>query len=243
MKLLNKNEINKNKIFLLDIFLLTIVVFIFASCNNNKKLNYEIANQKITNSNLITITEQIANDNSFKQEDIELFINAITRFGNERDSIIGKTVSQLIDEQRDFALNRVVETLKSSGARITLFLNHKFNYEGIKFDIDSQKRKINAIVFDITNTSDKEIKQVEGVLQFLTPYGELVKFFNIKTASLIPVSKDGKGIIFSMPFLHDDNSPRDMLLRTSKDLSTVWTPTLIEFTDGTKIVDIATAQK
>jgi len=228
--------------FFLSIFLLVIMGFIFVSCTDSKKPNPKIANQKITSSNLIAITEQIANDNSFKHEDIELFINAITRFGNDRDSIIGKTVSQLIAEQKKFAFNRVAETLKSSGARITLFLNHKFNYVGIKFEVDSLDRKINAIVFEVTNTSDKEIKLLEGVLQFFTPHGELVKFFNIKTASPIPVSEDGTEVGFSMPFLHEDTSQRDMMLRTSRDLSAIWTPTLIEFSDGSKIVDIASGR-
>jgi len=231
-----------NKTFL-PIFLLIFCGFIFVACGDNKKPNHKIANQKITNSNLITITEQIANDNSFSQEDIELFINAITRLGNDRDSIVGKTVSGLIAEQKKFVFNRIAETLKSSGARITLFLNHKFNYIGIKFEVDSLDRKINAIIFEVTNTADKEIKLIEGVLQFFTPHGELVKFFNLKTASPIPVSEDEKVVVFSMPFLHDDNSQRDMMLRTSRDLSAVWTPTLIEFSDGSKIVDLATAKE
>ncbi|MPM72198.1 hypothetical protein SDC9_119171 [bioreactor metagenome] len=34
-----------------------------------------------------------------------------------------------------------------------------------------------------------------------------------------------------------------MILRTATDLNAVWTPTLIEFTDGTKIVDLVTANK
>jgi len=228
-----------NKKFL-SIIILTVVGFALFSCVDSKKPNPKIANQKITNSNLITISEQIANDNSFAREDIELFINAITRLGNDRDSIVGKTVNQLIAEQKQFAFKRVTETLKSSGARITLFLNHKFNYVGIKFEEDSLNRKINSIVFEITNTSDKEIKLVEGVLQFFTQYGELVKFFNIKTASTIPISENGEPIVFSMPFLHDDNSQRDMMIRTSRDLNAVWTPTLIEFSDGSKIVDLAT---
>jgi hypothetical protein len=224
---------------LLIVFVLTATI----SCseNSDKKINSEVANQQITINNLQNIAENIANDANFSQENIELFINALTRFGGNKDSIVGKTVQQIIDEQNKFLKERSVEALKASASRINLFLNHTFTYIGISFDDADANKKINNIVFDLENSSDKEIKKVEGKLQFYSPHGELVRIFNISTATTIPVtSSDEKGIRFSMPFAHDENNQRDKIVRESRELSAVWTPTLIEFSDGTKLVDLVT---
>lgn len=210
-----------------------------SACQKDKNaISSEIANKKITIHNLQEIANQMKNDKNFSQENMELFINALTRLNGDKDSIVGKTVAQLINEQKNFLLSRTTDILEHSCARITFFLHHKFEYIGIRFNDSNKSQKINEIVFDLTNTSDKEIKKIEGVLQFYTPHGEIVKLFNISTASPIPVSKDGNGIRFLMPFHHDANNERDKIIRASRELNAVWTPTLIEFADGSKIVDL-----
>jgi hypothetical protein len=222
---------------------LLVVVCIFTSCNNDKDvLSSEIANTVLTKSNLQTIADNIVKDNTISDSNIELFVNAITRLGNYPDSLIGKSVGQLIQEQKNFAYKRDQDALISASARIALFLNHKFIYAGIVFQDEDPENKLNNIVFDVTNNSGKEIKKLTGILQFYTPGGEIVRAYDIETASPIPpTSADGKPTRLGMPFKHENGNIRDSLIRYSKDLSAVWTPTLIEFKDGTSINDISNA--
>jgi hypothetical protein len=222
---------------------LLVVVCIFTSCNIDKDvLSSEIANTIITKSNLQTIADNIVKDNTISNANIELFVNAITRLGNYPDSLVGKSVGQLIQEQKNFAYKRDQDALVSASARIALFLNHKFNYAGLIFQDDDPKNKLNNIIFDVTNNSGKEIIKLTGILQFYTTAGEIVRAYDIETASPIPpTSSDKKPTRMGMPFKHEDGNIRDSLIRYSKDLSAIWTPTLIEFKDGTSIKDIATA--
>lgn len=220
----------------------TLIIAISACKNDKNAINSEVANKKITIHNLQEIAEQVANDPNFSQENMELFINALTRLGAEKDSIVDKTVVELIENQRKFLRERTAEATINSCSRIALFINHKFEYIGISFNDTNESRKINEIIFDVTNISDKEIKKVEGELQFYLPRGELVKVFTISTATPIPASKDTNGVRFSMPFYHDGNSERDKIIRESRELSAVWTPTAIEFSDGSKMIDL-TKQK
>ncbi len=221
--------------------LLVAAVVFFTACNNQKndELTSPVAKEKITLHNLEDISNKIAADSSFSQENIEYFINAITRVGAEKDSLVGKTIAEIISSQKKFLKDRTIETLKNSGARISLFLNHTFHYAGINFNDADKNNKINNLVFDIKNTSDKVIKKVEGRLFFYTPNGELVKLYNLVTATEIPVNTE-KPMRFSMPFQHLEDNQRDKIIRESTNLRAVWTPTLIEFADGTKIEDKAT---
>jgi len=195
-----------------------------------------VANQTITHSNLSKISSDLKETAS--DEIIELFISAITRLGNTPDSILGKTVTQLIEEQKKHNREELEKTLIKAGARIELFLNHKFHYHGIQFLDEDTNKPMNNLIFDITNISDKGIKKIAGNLSFYSQQGHLVRVFQIVIDDPIPAEKGGKTLTFGQAFLHDTQTA-DILIRTSgQDMQTIWTPKLIEFVDGTKIEDI-----
>ena len=212
-----------------------VVALVFNSCDNKQKLDVKVANQVVTLSNLATISsdlKQFASD-----EEIELFINSITRLGNTPDSILGKTVAQLIEGQRNYYREELEKTLIGSGTRIELFLNHSFHYYGIQFLDEDPNQPKNNIIFDVTNRSDREIKRVEGNLSFYDPQGRLVRVFQMATGMPIPAEKGGKTLRFQMSFVHNVKTA-DTLIRTRSDMQAVWTPKFIEFTDGTILEDI-----
>ncbi len=214
----------------------------FVACSSEKEVDINssnVANTKITLHNLEEVSNKLAEAENISTRDIELFVNALTRLGSEKDSIVGKTVSEIVASQKRFLKDRASEVLRNSGARISLFLNHTFKYVGIQFNDEDPQNKINNIVFEVLNTSDKPIKKLEGRLQFYTQAGELVKIYNLSTATEISENTN-KPLRFSMPFKYDDNSQRDQIIRNSKNLNAVWTPTTLEFSDGTKIIDKAT---
>ena len=223
------------KCMLLKLISLCIVaIVIFNGCDNKQTLNSEIANQVITKSNLADLSLEMQKNAS--NEDIEYFVNAITRLGNTTDSIVGKTIKQLIEEQKNYYRNELEKTLIGSGARISLFLNHKFVYRGIQFLDDDPKQFKNNVVFEITNTSERDIKRVEGHLSFYDPDGNLIRVFSLATGTVIPPTGDDKALVFTMPFIHNPNTD-DTLIRTRKDFRAIWTPSIIEFTDGKILED------
>ena len=222
-----------NNIFKL-FFVSFVIIAILNSCDDKQTLDPKIANQQVTKTNLIELTSEMQSTAS--DEDIDFFVNAITRLGSTPDSIIGKTIKQLIDEQKEFYRSELEKTLLGTGARITLFLNHKFHYRGVQFIDDDPKQLKNNIVFEITNTSDVNIKRIEGHLSFYDPQGRIVRVFPLATGVEIPPTTDDKALMFSMPFVHNPSTD-DTLIRTRRDFHAVWTPTIIEFSDGKIIED------
>lgn len=230
--------INNTKLIssgLKKILIVIVATYLFAACNN-QTLDSKIANQQITKTNLSTISEEM--QTSASDEDIEYFVNAITRLGNTPDSIIGKSVQQIIDEQKKHYRNELEKTLVGTGTRISLFLNHQFKYHGIRFLDEDPKQPINDIVFEITNIADKDIKRIEGNLSYYDNNGRIIRIFQLATGNTIsPVTKDDKAMIFSMKFNHNIKTD-DTLIRTNPDLRAIWTPTMIEFTDGQVLKDM-----
>jgi 2-keto-3-deoxy-6-phosphogluconate aldolase len=115
-------------------------------------------------------------------------------------------------------------------------LNHQFRYRGIQFLDNDPTQLKNNVIFEITNTSDKEIKRIEGHLSFYDPQGRLVRVFSLATGVVIPPTTNDKALAFSMQFIHNPNSD-DTLIRTHRDYRAVWTPTIIEFSDGKVLED------
>ena len=220
-----------------------LIIILLVSCGkNDTSLESPALNEKITLHNIEDISKKISDDKNIKRADIELYINALTRLGSFQDSIIGKTPLELIKSQEEFLKNRDILVLNNTSSRMNLFLQHTFNYDGIQFNDTDKNNKINILVFSIKNISDKTIKKVKGMLSFYTQDGQIIKIFNLSTAQEIKPNKE-KPTQFSMSFKHDMNSERDNIIRTSRNLNAVWTPTLIEFTDNTKIIDKATLDK
>ncbi len=227
--------------FYYSVIAFAVLALLFVSCNKKDEniSSSAIGKTKITLHNLEEVTAKLSNDKKVNTRDIELFINGLTRLGGVKDSIVGRTVADIVNSQEAFLKARASKVLENSGARINLFLNHNFKYVGIQFNDADPKNKINNIVFDVKNTSDKPIKKIAGRLNFYLPNGKLVKIYNLSTSTELPNDAE-KPMRFSMPFKNDDKSQRDKIVRTSKDLKAVWTPTLLEFSDGSKIVDKAT---
>jgi len=189
----------------------------------------------INRTNLSEIAEKVANATAITKEEKEFFINALTRFADEPDSIIGKTAAQLANSEKEIAMQQLSEVLNNTGSRVQMFLNHQFQYEGIKFDDNDPDNKINNIIFTITNTADRPIKRIEGNLSFYDHGGNVVRVYGLATSpeSPIPVSGinsaqvDTGKVSFGMAFPHGDNDPnpsirfRDSLIRNQRDLRPV----------------------
>lgn len=210
--------------------LFVFVGIIISGCTKQEFTNTNIMSEKITLHNLPEIAKKIKAEPALTKEEIELFTNGLVRLGTVKDSVVGKTVLDIIKSQKEFVLQQSKAFCENTASRVDLAINHKFTYIGYQ-PLEQNGQQINAIIFEITNLSDKEIRFVRGQLNFYTPDNQLLKVFNLIADRPI---KPGELQRFVNPFNHDKNNQRDEIFRNSKNLRAIWAPTSIEFVDGSK---------
>lgn len=226
---------------LTSLFLMAALAFIFMACGEKESPNLD---ETITKDNMDQVIEKLTKDESMKPEDVRMFIDGLTRIAAEdKKGFEGKTVEDIIDNQRALILENEVISMNQRFIRMKLAMNHKFGFLGI-VPQDNDKGSINFIFFEITNKSNKDIKNIQGALQFYSGQ-TLVKNFPLVAKNVLKgeVIKVGETKRLAIPFQNDPASPRDKAIRDNlKQLTKVWQPTLIEFTDG-KVISIEQAPK
>ena len=103
---------------------------------------------------------------------------------------------------------------------------------------DTLEKYINILVYTITNTADKDIKNIQGRLQFLNAQGAMIKSYPLDALKSLngKVIKTNETFKLTSFFNHDPLSPRDRTIRGQlANLRPVWTATMIEFVDGTTL--------
>ena len=217
---------------------LTIMAIIFlSSCGDISKIKSE----KITVDNLSDIADKAKTDEGLSREDISLFINGLTRLAGHKDSLVGKTVGGIIDKEKDIIRESNLKLLKSASIRTEISFDYKIKYMGLNFGNDSTtKTPINVLYFEVTNTTDKDLKLITGMLQLFNQQNQLVKQFPVKyTIALAP----GKTVQFAQTYTHSDADQRDMLVRTDKNLSYLWNPETLELANGKKLTLVEETKK
>ena len=211
------------------------IAIIFFGCQAEKKS--PILDEVITKQNISQLPGKISSDKSFTREEIDLFATSLGRMVINKDTVIGKTVAQVMDIERELMRNNSMANLASSLARFEILQNHKFKYIGM-IPKDDAAEPMDIIVYELTNTSNKEIKNIAGSLQFRNPLNQsVIKVYNLNTSDLLKdqTIKPNETKKFAYPFKHDNVNVRDSIMRISKNLHALWTPATIEYSDGSVI--------
>ncbi len=225
-----------------SIILALISILIITACQPENKES-KLMNEIVTKSNITDLFKKLREDKDFRTLDFEFFTNGMTRLVTMNvDSLLGKSVREIIDMQENFERDKMAATAANQATRIELVMNHAFNYVGFKptevEDINKKMKDINVLVFDITNKSDKEMVNIEGVIQFYNQNNEIVKVYPViaKNALKDETIKANETKRISQPFNFDPNNERDKTFRNDhQNLRSVWICSKIEFKDGTKI--------
>lgn len=218
------------------LIVVALISFITVSCGVKKdSSNSPVLNEVVTLHNLHEIADKAKQDNQMTKEEYDYFTNAIIRLADKKDSIIGKTVGDLINAQKEFLHKQSFTAFERTCSRIELILNSRFDYKGIQ-PRDTNNQMIDILIFELTNSSDKDIAKIEGVLDFYSQDNQLIKRYTLKfDKPLKPNEKAAMG----NPFVHDPNNQRDVIVRTAKNLKAVWTPSKITYSDGSVLKDLA----
>jgi hypothetical protein len=212
------------------------LMLLINSCQQQS--NPKLFSEKITKNNLMDIVKKIREDKSINKDDLEYFSNGITRIASaKRDSLIGKTVGEVIMLQKELIREQSAATLATQSTRVELVMNHEFKFIGLA-PRDTAGVSYDLIVYEIKNISDKEMTNLQGAIQFYDKAGQIVKNYPLVTKNLMQGIniKPGETKRFIYPFNHDAKNERDERIRNEfKDLRPIWIATMIEFADATKI--------
>ncbi|MBX3044144.1 MAG: hypothetical protein KIT33_04285 [Candidatus Kapabacteria bacterium] len=224
------------------IVLLLITVLVFAGCQPQEKES-KLLDEVVTKYNITDLFKKLREDKDFKSQDFEYFTNGMTRLVTKStDSLLGKTIGQVITLQKNHERDEISATAANQATKVELVLNHEFKYVGMNprnVDLnDNSKREVDFLIYEITNKSEKEITDLEGILQFITPNNETLKIYPIVASKILKdeVLKPGETKRFSHPFNHDINNPNDERVRNEhSSLRPIWIASKIIFKDGSQI--------
>jgi hypothetical protein len=221
----------KNTIILI-VFILSITLFFFG-CDEKKES--KILDTTITKTNLPEMINNLKTENILEAGDIVIINSALNRLGaNNPDTLYGMSLRNIYDLQKEYLKEQNYDLLSKSATRISMNMNYEIKYLGIKPVVDTvNKIKGNSVMYEFSNNTDNAIKKIQGLLQFYNSQNNLIKQFEIDNTEQIP-PKDT--VRFYKAFAHNDNEPRDSIIRYHNDKLIVrWKPFYLEFDDGTKI--------
>lgn len=210
-----------------------IILFLFILSNSlySQESSSPLLDQKISTTNLFEISQEIIKDNKISNEDIELFAKGIARLGVMNDSLNGKTVGEVIASQKNYLQRVYSKEMFGNAARVQMIMHHQFQYIAVQPQ-DEGDQKIDLVIFDVANISDKEITNLEGILKLYDKNNNLIKMYHIDSEVSIPVDKTER---IGQPFFHDKENPKDEYIRSEASFRSIWQPIEISFSDGSSI--------
>jgi len=217
-------------------FVIAMSAIIITSCGEQ---DAPVFSEKVDIKNIESLVDKVAKDEVIKAEDINHFMNGLTRMALDTSlGIDGKTVGDIIEAQKAFIKENTGIALVNTGLKLQLALAHKMKFVGY-VPKDTLGQSYTTMVFEVTNTTDKTINGIKGALQFYTQTNQLVKNYPIVTEKIYKdiAIKPNETKQIRMPFIHDPANDRDQMIRTSLGtLKPVWVCTELVFSDGSKMV-------
>ncbi len=220
------------KVILAILPIFAIVLFV-SGCR--QKEESKMLDITINKSNIPEIINNLEEENILTPEEIMTFNNGLNRIGaNNPDTLMGMSVRNIFELQKEFMKTNNYLLLTITATRIAMNMNYTIKYLGVKPIIDTINNvKGNTVLYEFKNNTDKAIKTINGMLQFYNRQNQLIKQFQVDNTEQIPPNAS---VQFYKAFAHNDKEPRDSIIRHhNAQLIVRWQPSLLEFTDGTKI--------
>ena len=209
---------------------IAITILGLTSCQESAQKTPEFYKDTVT-FDLLSDMKSLLDENADKItiEDVNNLNGAIRYYSPIKDSLIGKTIGELIEGQKQRTLSTNIN-LTQATAFSTLFTQSlKFNISEFQKIEQENGQPLNVPTYQFQNISGKSIVKLSGVVDYYN--GEqLIKRFTIEIDKEIPADKT---LNQPYPYNHDAANQRDVFVRNNFDkLRKVWIPTMIEFADG-----------
>lgn len=214
-----------------NVFVLALVLVFATSCEKKKPAS-KLLNEKLAANNFFELVEKVSKDTLIPFEEIDFFTTGIARYNNFIDSLYGKTVKEIIDNEK---------TLRRKQSSINLITNSiqcfsRFRYDGWK-PVEIEGTKYNIFTYTVSNISKIDIRKISGYLQFLTSANQLIRAYRINVEQTI---KAGQYTQFQSTFKNEENNQNEAFLvkaltENPQTIFVSWRPTYIELDNGQKI--------
>lgn len=174
-----------------------------------------IFEEKFTESNIMELCEKVKAEKDLTAETITYFSNGIQRLSFVKDSLLGKSVKDVIESEKEYVKEFARNQMMSTAGIALLKLQTENSFYGVTKAEDVEKRDYNRLYFLFKNNSNKAIDKISGeMLFFYRPEGakEQTQLQPINFEYTEGISGSGVDtVIFNQPF--DPNNQIAVMLR------------------------------
>ncbi len=212
---------------------LLIVASIY-SCNQAEPKS-PLLKEVFTENNITELAKKIQHDEVMSLKDITLLNQGLARLGGVRDSVIGKTIGDIIASQEQLSRDVTVTGLKNTALKTEVNFTHTFKFEKFEMkDNEAEKVYANVMAFTIKNTSSQAITNLQGYINAVDQQNRVVKRFPVNIKKQIAAGIEEQ--IITPAYKHDINNQNDVFLRQNlQTLRAVWQPLAVTLADGRTI--------
>ncbi len=151
--------------------LLALVAAMMFACSKDE-YSSALFNEKFTINNFTEIVEKVKADRDISAENITYLNNGLKRLSFFKDSIVGKTVKEVILSEKAWVHDYANKDLAKTADISILKLNTTNNFYGVVKAVDQANKDYNRLYFIFNNKYNKPIKRLAGeVLFFYRPEG------------------------------------------------------------------------
>lgn len=222
-----KSSLLKSMFFVVLFFALVIT-----GCEKKKQSKF--LEEVIKEDNLTELVKKIKEENILTKEEMELMQNGLIKLSENKDSLVGKKVKDVIEFQRNVLKEIAYNNLYNTAVRTEIGLNLKFNFTQ-KLKLEKDTMNYDGIEFFINNRSKKDIVGIKGAIQILNNQNQLVKIKPINYENI--VVKAGEQIMRREFWNHNPKNVYDSTYRNTTTLTAIWVPEEVKFADG-KVLSI-----
>lgn len=204
------------------------------SCNQAEPKS-PLLKEVFTENNITELAKKIQHDEVMSLKDITLLNQGLARLGGVRDSVIGKTIGDIIASQEQLSRDVTVTGLKNTALKTEVNFTHTFKFEKFEMkDNEAEKVYANVMAFTIKNTSSQAITNLQGYINAVDQQNRVVKRFPVNIKKQIAAGIEEQ--IITPAYKHDINNQNDVFLRQNlQTLRAVWQPLAVTLADGRTI--------
>lgn len=152
---------------ILQIFATIVIVAVLFGCGEEKKQESPLMNKEITEFNLRDIAQEMKEDPLIDAEDMRVFAAAANRFSVKKDTVIGATVGQLIEWQKEFVRNRASNQVVANTNYALMRMNTKNQYVGVIPGQTQEGKQFQQVWFIFDNNLPYDINKMKGEVRFV----------------------------------------------------------------------------
>lgn len=147
------------------LLLVALICIGFAACNKSDR-SAAIYSEKYTINNFREIANKIKSSDDMPSEDMNYLTNALKRLSFSPDSVVGKTVKELIEIEMKYVKYITRKAVSDISDISILRLNTKNVFLGVLPSANKAGEQINNLYFEFDNKYNKPIKSIAGEIVF-----------------------------------------------------------------------------